>query len=301
MIRKNVLRTYCELQYGREYNQRNKWRIMMKRKVFLVITMVSLLLALCACGKQSNDGLDISENSTEQSTNEEEKSNETEKASVLELTNVLDEINTDIQPGTAGSDLASIRVASHLLNWGVGTSMGTEEIKKETIEWLSDKGNAEQVDFSRKLAYVYDAYKRLLGSNSKELLDEAGCDDAAYPWSDSPVETIETIIDVVQLPEDSAEPLDKESTDTQSTTSDINNSDNANSLANNSEIADDTQTDTYPGPDVAEIVNLKGDETTVYKLVDGRYMDRVNAIFIFDGVDTWTDENGVEWNEIVKQ
>lgn len=273
----------------------------MKRKVYLVITMVSLLFALCACGKQSNDGLDTSENSTEQSTNEEEKSNKTEKASVLELTNVLDEINTDIQPGTAGSDLASIRVASHLLNWGVGTSMGTEEIKKETIEWLSDKGNADQVDFSRKLAYVYDAYKRLLGSNAKELLDEAGCDDAAYPWSDSPVETIETIIDVVQIPEDSIEPLDTESTDTQSTTSDINNSDNANSLANNSEIADDTQTDTYPGPDVAEIVNLKGDETTVYKLVDGRYMDRVNAIFIFDGVDTWTDENGVEWNEIVKQ
>ena len=192
----------------------------MKRKVYLVIAMVSLLFALCACGKPSSDGLDTSENSTEQSTNEEEKSNEIEKAAVLELTNVL---------------------------------------------------------------------------------DEAGCDDAVYPWSDSPVETTETIMDVVQLPEDSTEPLDTESTDTQSTTSDINNSDHANSAANNSEIADDTQTDTYPGPDVAEIVNLKGDETTAYKLADGRYMDRVNAIFIFDGVDTWTDENGAEWNEIVKQ
>lgn len=49
-----------------------------------------------------------------------------------------------------------------------------------------------------------------------------------------------------------------------------------------------------------ELVNLKGDTTTVYKLVDGRYMDRIERIFIFDGVDTWTDENGVEWNEAVK-
>lgn len=53
-------------------------------------------------------------------------------------------------------------------------------------------------------------------------------------------------------------------------------------------------------PDVAELVNLSGDETTVYLLADGRYMDRINAIYMFDGKDTWTDEAGVEWNEVVK-
>lgn len=53
-------------------------------------------------------------------------------------------------------------------------------------------------------------------------------------------------------------------------------------------------------PDVAELVNLRGDETTVYLLADGRYMDRINAIYMFDGKDTWTDEAGVEWNEVVK-
>ena len=56
----------------------------------------------------------------------------------------------------------------------------------------------------------------------------------------------------------------------------------------------------YPGEDVVELVNLRGDITTVYKLIDGRYMDRVNRIFIFDGVDTWTDENGAQWNETVR-
>lgn len=33
----------------------------------------------------------------------------------------------------------------------------------------------------------------------------------------------------------------------------------------------------YPGEDVVEIINLQGETTTVYKLVDGRYMDRTNT------------------------
>ena len=48
------------------------------------------------------------------------------------------------------------------------------------------------------------------------------------------------------------------------------------------------------------IINQRGDETTVYLLADGRYMDRINAVYIYDGKDTWTDESGVEWNKAVK-
>lgn len=55
----------------------------------------------------------------------------------------------------------------------------------------------------------------------------------------------------------------------------------------------------YPGEDVVEIINLQGETTTVYKLVDGRYMDRTNTVYIYDGKDTWTDTNGVEWNQEV--
>ena len=53
-------------------------------------------------------------------------------------------------------------------------------------------------------------------------------------------------------------------------------------------------------PDVEELVNRRGDETSVYLLADGRYMDRINAVYIYDGKDTWTDESGVEWNKAVK-
>ena len=56
----------------------------------------------------------------------------------------------------------------------------------------------------------------------------------------------------------------------------------------------------YPGADVVELVNLCGDETTVYKLADGTYMDRIDRRFTYNGTDTWTDEEGVEWNEVVK-
>ena len=56
----------------------------------------------------------------------------------------------------------------------------------------------------------------------------------------------------------------------------------------------------YPGADVVEIVNLRGDKTTVYKLADGTYMDRIERRFSYNGTDTWIDEDGVEWNEVAK-
>lgn len=260
------------------------------KKIQTIILLATMSLALCACGKETTETRNITENATEQETQSkvakvtstiEERSKEkpkadgnkqeptkqeqTKKTSYVELDKMLEKINTDIKPGTADCGMASIKVAAHLLNWGVGTSMTTDEIKDETVSWLSDKGNSGQVDFSNKLASVYDAYHKLLSSDAKELLEEAGCDDAAYPWSDSPVETIEAIVEIVQLSD-------------------------ATSVGNSE----------YSGPDVAELVNLKGDETTVYLLADGRYMDRTSSVYIYDGNDTWTDESGVEWNEVEK-
>lgn len=263
----------------------------MKKRAFLLIAALAIAGTLCACERQST-GVMKTTGGKEQTVSEKEKvidnnveqivgnTNENmETESVRsnkenakgELTNILDEINTDIQPGTAGTYMNSVRVASHLLNWGVGTSMGIEEIKSQVLAWLSEKGNDEQVAFSRKLSSVYDAYQELLGSDAEELLVSAGGDMSGYPWSDSPVETIEAIIDVVQLPENEEK---------------------------NTEIS--SENNNYPGEDVVEIINLQGETTTVYKLVDGRYMDRTNTVYIYDGKDTWTDTNGVEWNQKVK-
>ena len=260
----------------------------MKNKLFLMISVI-MVCSLCACGKQETEtmtntenssteqvvaGEDNSELATAEDNNMEQNQLQDVKPSYKEFRDVLEEIDSDIQPGTAGNGMNSIKVAAHLLDWGVGTSMTTDEVKKETVSWLSDKGNFEQVEFSNKLASVYNAYRKLLGSDAKELLEQAGCDDVAYPWSDAPVETIEAIVEVVQLPEEQTKD------DSSSSTEKFENKDN--------------------WPDVEELVNQRGDETTVYLLADGRYMDRINAVYIYDGKDTWTDESGVEWNKAVK-
>ena len=124
---------------------------------------------------------------------------------------------------------------------------------------------------------------------------------SGYPQSDSPVETIEAIIDVVQLPENEENIVEDQPTEAVDSDAD----DNENQEDFSEEIEDeDTESslenEEYPGEDVVEIINLPGETTTVYKLVDGRYMDRTNTVYIYDGKDTWTDTNGVEWNQEVK-
>ena len=296
------------------------------KKTIITMIVATMTLALCACGAETTGSMTITETGTEQTvkqnigteqtnsegsntekqstaeaTSETSKSQQTKKESYVELDNVLDEINTEINPGTAGSGMNSINVAAHLLNWGVGTSMTTDEIKKETISWLSVMGNSDQVEFSSKLALVYESYNKLLGPNAEQLLESAGCTDAAYPWSDSPVETIEAIIDVVQLPENGENMVENQPTEEANLAADDDESQEDFSEEIEEENPESSlENEDYPGEDVVEIVNLQGETTTVYKLADGRYMDRIERIFIFDGVDTWTDTNGVEWNQEVK-
>lgn len=110
---------------------------------------------------------------------------------------------------------------------------------------------------------------------------------SGYPWSDSPVETIEAIIDVVQLPENEENIVEDQPTEE----ADSDTDDNENQGDFSEEIEEEnpessSQNEDYPGEDVVEIINLQGETTTVYKLVDGRYMDRTNTVYIYDGKDT---------------
>ena len=94
----------------------------------------------------------------------------------------------------------------------------------------------------------------------------------------------------MQLPENEENIVEDQPTEAVDSDADDNeNEDTESSLEN----------EDYPGEDVVEITNLQGETTTVYKLVDGRYMDCTNTVYIYDGKDTWTDTNGVEWNQEV--
>lgn len=160
----------------------------MKNKLFLMISVI-MVCSLCACGQQesgtmtntgnSTEHVVASENNSEQTTTEDNNMEQTEmkeqnqlqdvKSSYKEFGDVLEEINAEIHPGTAGNGLISVKVAADLLNWGVETGMTTDEIKKETVSWLCNKGNSEQVELP------YEGAKEMLlveGVDSKEYLAE---------------------------------------------------------------------------------------------------------------------------------
>lgn len=48
--------------------------------------------------------------------------------------------------------------------------------------------------------------------------------------------------------------------------------------------------------DVVELVSPDGESTTVYLLADGRYLDRQDRFFTFDGLESWTSEDGTVWS-----
>lgn len=78
-----------------------------------------------------------------------------------------------------------------------------------------------------------------------------------------------------------------------------NNSEPATGNAPLQEEKEASPNESFPGPEIVELVNLRGDETMVYKLADGTYMDQIENRFTFNGTDAWFDEDGVEWNERV--
>ena len=109
----------------------------MKNKLFLMI-MVVMVCSLTACGQQETGTMTNTGNSTEQvvtskdnselATAEDNNMEQTEpkkqnqlqdvKPSYKEFRGILDEIDSDIQPGTAGNGMNYIKTAAHLLNWG---------------------------------------------------------------------------------------------------------------------------------------------------------------------------------------
>ena len=92
--------------------------------------------------------------------------------------------------------------------------------------------NSMQVVFSQKLSSVYDAYQELLGSHDEELLASAGGDMSGYPQSDSPVETIEAIIDVVQFPENEENIVEDQPTEAVDSDADDNENQSDNCIHN---------------------------------------------------------------------
>ena len=116
------------------------------------------------------------------------------KDAVRELEGLLDEMTPSEDENEA------VRQAASLMNWGVGTTLGEDEIASTTKDWLAAQGADRQKQAQAQLKKVDAAYKKLLGSEGEDLLNRAGCRAmAAYPWSDGePLETMEAVLNSVQ-------------------------------------------------------------------------------------------------------
>lgn len=106
---------------------------------------------------------------------------------------ILDEIDRNVTIGTAGSSLLAVQEAVKLLDWGVNTGLGADEISDAASTWLAARNN-DLTDCLKKLELVDEAYRKLLTDEARELLDSAGCEDVEITWGSNPVEPVEAIM-----------------------------------------------------------------------------------------------------------
>ena len=111
---------------------------------------------------------------------------------------ILDEIDQTVTIGTSGSSLSAVQAAVKLLDWGVNTGLGADEISDAASTWLAAKNN-DLVDCLKKLELVDEAYRKLLTDEARELLDSAGCEDVEITWGSDPVEPVEAIMQIAGL------------------------------------------------------------------------------------------------------
>ena len=111
---------------------------------------------------------------------------------------ILDEIDRNVTIGTSGSSLLAVQEAAKLLDWGVNTGLGTDEISDAASTWLAARNN-DLTDCLKKLELVDEAYRKLLTDEARELLDSAGCEDVEVTWGSDPVEPVEAIMQAAGL------------------------------------------------------------------------------------------------------
>ena len=162
------------------------------KKIIITLMLVAVMLSACGKGDTVKETTAVEQpeinaqdepgDTADNETNDERKDETAdttedtaeETSEVVELP-ILDEIDQKTQVGVAGASLKVIPIVVDLMDWGTGTDLDPEAIN--------------------------GAYRQLIGDtdDGKELLESAGCEDAAYPWCDAPVDSIEAIMEAVGL------------------------------------------------------------------------------------------------------
>lgn len=241
----------------------------MRRKMFTLVLTAMMTAALCACSITTPSTPSPEKNteiSTQISTEEDETlSTEPGSETPVEVLTEKEETEADTQKKKQ-----------------TGTQ---EETKKdEDKQTSSESGTENKTEQKTEGTEVGSA-----GEESNELSDHA-----VYPGY-SRVEIVNARGDITAIYQlDDGSFMDKQSNvykfDGNETWYDSSN-------VEWNQTAEDAER-TYPGPDSAVIVNQRGDETTVYKLTDGTFLDRQNYLFTYsEGEKCWYSTYGVQFDE----
>lgn len=188
------------------------------KKIIITLMLVAVMLSACGKGDTVKETTAVEQPETnaqdepgdtaDNETNDERKDETAdttedtaeETSEVVELP-ILDEIDQKTQVGVAGASLKVVPIVVDLMDWGTGTDLDPEAIKKAATKWMAEKQYDDNSEFMEKIMMVDGAYRQLIGDtdDGKELLESAGCEDAAYPWCDAPVDSIEAIMEAVGL------------------------------------------------------------------------------------------------------
>lgn len=170
----------------------------MKNLFAFVLTLITAL-SLCACGSGTAGPAEATPSpapveSAAPTAEAEPADNSVLEAQTAELTALLDDFGTRIQSGSAGSSLRAVAQAARLMDWGMSTGMTDAQISAAAADYLAALGEDAKALYLMQIDSLDYAYKQLLQPGQEELLSEAGCADAAYPWSDSPIPAVESLM-----------------------------------------------------------------------------------------------------------
>lgn len=170
----------------------------MKNLFAFVLTLITAL-SLCACGSSTAEPAEATPSpapveSAAPTAEAEPADNSVLEAQTAELTALLDDFGTRIQSGSAGSSLRAVAQAARLMDWGMSTGMTDAQISAAAADYLAALDEDAKALYLMQIDSLDYAYKQLLQPGQEELLSEAGCADAAYPWSDSPIPAVESLM-----------------------------------------------------------------------------------------------------------
>lgn len=170
----------------------------MKKLFAFVLTLITAL-SLCACGSGTAGPAEATPSpapveSAAPTAETEPADNAALAAQTAELTALLDDFGTRIQSGSAGSSLRAVAQAARLMDWGMSTGMTDAQISAAAADYLAALDEDAKALYLMQIDSLDYAYKQLLQPGQEELLSEAGCADAAYPWSDSPIPAVESLM-----------------------------------------------------------------------------------------------------------